>query len=141
MKKYYVWIAVAVLVVWISWFFGYKQYLKYQADSKGHGAWWDPSLEDLLDLAGEGWDKDAQISCLRDKGVTFYGGESCGTSCEDVKKYGSDMNNFECVDCDLDEASCKAMGVKDLPARWSKDGKIIQDITSLADLAVEYGCN
>lgn len=142
MYKYYIWIAIWVVVIWVGWFFWRREYNSYLSDQFWHGAWGEPSLQDLLWQAATDLqsNKTAYISCLQKKWVTFYWWASCWYSCADVQKYGNDMKSFTCVDCDLNSSVCEQLWVKDLPARaW--EWKIVQDITSLQDLAVEFGCN
>ena len=105
-----------------------------------HGAWGDFNLDDLLAWTDEAVEKQAMIDCLSKKWVSFYGWASCGFSCEDVSKYGKDMKNFSCIDCDINGSKREGIGVKELPLWRSADGKTAKDITSLNDLAAEYSC-
>ncbi|MCS6982860.1 MAG: hypothetical protein NZL83_01595 [Candidatus Absconditabacterales bacterium] len=105
-----------------------------------HGAGGELDLDSLLAGTEEAVARQEMITCLKNQGATFYGGASCGYSCDDVQRYGKDMKNFSCVDCDLTPEKCEGMKVTHLPVWRNTAGKEAKDITSLIDLAGEYGC-
>ena len=143
MYKYYVWITIWVVILGLGWYFWYQERQAYQAAQQWHWAADDSLLDDILQNTDESLDQEKQklIACLQDKWVTFYGWESCGYSCEDVKKYGNDMKQFTCVDCDNNEQKCESKWITDLPVRADGNNEIAKDITSVYDLADQYWCN
>lgn len=109
-----------------------------------HWAAWELDLSNfdglLENVDANAVDEQKVINCLNDKWVAFYGWASCWYSCDDVKKYWKKMKEFPCIDCDENEALCDMANIKELPV-WAWEWKQVKNITSLNDLAIEFGCD
>ncbi len=81
----------------------------------------------------------ALVACLKQKGVTMYGVDTC-ENCQNQKSiFGTSFEEVNYVNCDFDKI-CEARGYNYYPV-WNYQDKTVMGLQSLPNLSKFAGCS
>lgn len=77
--------------------------------------------------------------CLKEKGVTMYGVDTC-SNCQTQKELlGEDFKYVDYVNCDFNKAKCVEKGIQFYPV-WTKGNEVLVGVQTRESLAEFSGC-
>lgn len=75
--------------------------------------------------------------CLKEKGVTMYGVDTCPNCLDQKNIFGADFKNVDYINCDFHKELCEEKRIRYYPL-WTKGNQILMGVQSLQSLA-EFG--